>query len=142
VTISAVGITVQSARAEYQRSVAEARLQELVLLTSTLDGELYESIKNLPQADEAKKTLLQAAAHTMDQLYATHPENGSLDLEIAREYAKLARLEVESAASSTSDRKQALAGLDRAIGLMEQRQSSVAGGELEELQALRLRLER
>ena len=140
VTISAVGITVQSARAEYQRSVAEARLRELVRLTSTLDGELYESIKGLPQSDEAKDTLLKAAAHTMDQLYATDPENGTLALEIAREYAKLARLEAESAVATPSDRKQALAGLDRAIALMEQRRSSVARGELEELRALRTRL--
>jgi hypothetical protein len=129
--VAAAGVLRNAARAARQRSTAEAQLHELVTLTGTLEGDLYESVRNLPQSKEAKRILIQGADATLATLAARDDTDAELSLELAREYAKLARLQLEDADSGadadpvTRDeatkaaRQGALHDLDRGMHLLQ-----------------------
>jgi len=94
ILISVAGVTVQMARTEYQRRVAQGRLEELVRLTAALDGELYASVKSLPRSGAAQRSLLDSATRTLDTLANGGSGDPALSLELAAEYIKLGRLEL------------------------------------------------
>jgi hypothetical protein len=125
---------VQTVRAIHQRQVATARLQEIVRLTGTLEGELYESVLPLAQGDKASASLLQAASKSLDSLAADTEGDSALALEVARQYAKLARLE----RARTGDYAAAAASLTRSLALLRQiprsdRNYAAAQSEIESL---------
>jgi hypothetical protein len=108
-----VGVVVQTARAARQRRVAESRLHDLVRLTGTLEGELYQSAHSLPQGRDASESLLQAATRTLDTLARQDADDSTLTLEIGRQYGKLA--ELEQAQGSAGE---AAADLDKGEALL------------------------
>jgi hypothetical protein len=121
ILISVAGVTVQVARAEYQRRLAQARLQELVRLTAALDGELYASVKSLPRSDAAQRSLLDSATRTLDKLANDSSGDPALSVELAAEYSKLGRLEKDSAISNGDEqRSHALADARKAISILQQ----------------------
>jgi serine/threonine protein kinase len=103
--VSVSGVVIQTARAARQRSVAQARLYDLVRLTGTLEGELFDSAHSLPHGDEAGAFLLQAATASLDTLAAENRGDTSLELEMARQYKTLARLQRAQAGSEIAVRQ-------------------------------------
>jgi len=114
-------VTVQMARAEYQRRLAQGRLQELVRLTAALDGELYASVKSLPRSDAAQHSLLDSATRTLDKLANGDSGDPALSVELAAEYTKLGRLEKDSdIPNDLEQRSRALADARKAISVLQQ----------------------
>lgn len=93
VTVSVSGVVVQTLRATRQRRVTEARLHDIVQLTGSLEGELYDSLRPLPRGQAAAASLLQAATASLDSLTAEDGEDAQLALEIGRQYHTLAMLQ-------------------------------------------------
>jgi predicted Ser/Thr protein kinase len=94
-TASATGVFVQTLRAARERTRAQKQLADVVKLNGALAGELYDSAKSLPQAKQARATLLQTATDTLDTLSATKGQDVALAFEIAQQYSQLAKLERE-----------------------------------------------
>jgi predicted Ser/Thr protein kinase len=92
IVLSAAGVAWQAAYATRQRRIAETRLHELVRLTGVLEGELYQSVDPLAHSDEARRQLLQGATQTLDSLAAQDARDAVLNVELAQQYEKLARL--------------------------------------------------
>jgi serine/threonine protein kinase len=121
ILISVAGVTVQMTRAEYQRRLAQGRLQELVRLTSSLDGELYASVKSLPRSDAAQRSLLDSATRTLDKLANDSSGDPVLSVELAAEYTKLGRLEKDSnILNGKEQRSRALVDARKAISVLQQ----------------------
>jgi hypothetical protein len=116
---SVLGVAIQTARATYQRHVAESRLRDLVRLTGTLDGELYDSAKPLAQAEKARATLLQGATQTLDQLQEAAPHDPQLALEMARQYEKLGHLQLTEKGDSVLQTRAARHDLECARALLD-----------------------
>ncbi|MEO6923867.1 MAG: serine/threonine-protein kinase, partial [Bryocella sp.] len=110
---SALGVVVESARTAHQRRVAQARLYDLVRLTGTLEGELYDSAHSLPHGQNASASLLQAATKTLDTLAKQNGNDSTLALEVSRQYGKLATL--EEAQGSQHD---AALDIEKGLGLL------------------------
>jgi hypothetical protein len=91
---SIVGVLRQATEAARKRQMAQNRLHDLVRLTDVLAGDLYQSVQGLQGADAAQAALLKSAHQTIDKLAADDSQDRQLDLELAREYEKLARLEL------------------------------------------------
>jgi serine/threonine protein kinase len=94
VVFSILGVIRQAAEAAQKRQIAQTRLHELVRLTDVLAGDLYESVHGLQGAEAAQAALLDSAHKSIDKLAADDSQDTQLDLELAREYEKLARLEL------------------------------------------------
>ncbi|MBS1822093.1 MAG: serine/threonine protein kinase [Acidobacteria bacterium] len=119
VSLSIAGVAVQAARATHQRAVAQTGLHDLVRLTGLLDGELYGSIESLPQAEEAKNVLLQATGTTLDKLAGNSEHDPVLDMELVRQYERLAKLHLGiEGPGKDRHRREAISELDRADVLL------------------------
>jgi hypothetical protein len=94
ILFSAVGVAMRARDAARKRQIAQTRLHDLVRLTDVLAGELYQSLQGLEGSETAQAALLDSAHQTVDKLAAEQDHDAQLDLELAREYEKLARLEV------------------------------------------------
>ena len=91
--VSVAGVVVRTVAAARQRRVTQARLFDLVRVTGTLEGELYESSHALAGGKEASSSLLQAATTSLDRLSEESGGDSALKLEIAEQYRKLAQLQ-------------------------------------------------
>jgi hypothetical protein len=148
ILISVAGVTVQMAAAEYQRRLAQGRLEELVRLTAALDGELYASVKPLPRSGAAQRSLLDSATRTLDKLASGGSGDPALSVELATEYIKLGQLELgrlEKDSGIPNDREQrfrALTDARKAISVLQQlpegiQSSPEVGRQITEAIALR-----
>jgi len=142
ILISSAGVIWQITQAERQRLRTQATLHELVSLTGTLDGELYDSIHSLDQGDKARNALLTSANQALDRIAANATNDSALFLELAEQYARLARLQQENSASNKSSHSAALADIDKAISLIKRispsdRYSFQAQKTLQQLLALK-----
>ena len=108
---SAVGVTVKAAEAAHQRRVAETRLEDLVRLNGSLEGELYRSVASLPGSEAARNSLITGATATLDSVSATDVRNPALALELAMQFEQVARLQLEQGARAEA-RANALKGLE------------------------------
>jgi predicted Ser/Thr protein kinase len=93
-TFSVFGVIRRTTEAARKRQIAINRLHELVSLTDTLAGELYDSVHGLQGAEAAQMALLNSAHQAIDKLAAKEAHDPQLAVELAREYDKLARLEL------------------------------------------------
>ena len=96
ILLSTAGVIWQTAHATRQRRIAQERLHDLVRLTGTFEGELYDSVNPLPHSDSARNSLLQGATNTLDTLARQNANDTVIALELARQYEKLARLQLAS----------------------------------------------
>jgi serine/threonine-protein kinase len=119
ILFSAIGVIVQTSNAERQRLRAQATLQELVRLTGALDGELYDSIHSLDHADSARSALIVNATQTLDRIGGDNDPDPALLLELADQYAKLARLQLAQSPANPEYRTSALTDLDKATELLK-----------------------
>jgi hypothetical protein len=145
VVLSSVGVVWQTAQAARQRRIAQNRLHDLVRLTGTLEGELYDSVGPLANSEGAKSSLLQGATETLDALAADDSKDTVLSLELAQQYGKLARLELAQQNHSqgkTVVRMQALTDVAKGVALLKQISASdrayvAAQNQMAELMALK-----
>jgi serine/threonine protein kinase len=131
VLFSSIGIILQTSHAEHERLRTQATLQELVRLTGALDGELYDSIHSLEQAENARNALIMNATKTLDRIGADDNPDPVLLLELAEQYTKVARLLLAQSPASQVHRRSALADLDKAIALLKH----VSASDIHYLQA-------
>ena len=123
VALSSAGVVWQTAKAARQRRIAETRLHDLVRLTGTLEGELYDSVNPLANSDAAKGYLLRGATDTLDSLAADDSRDTALSLELAQQYAKLASLQIAQKRPGQADaaaQQRALADVTRANALLRE----------------------
>jgi len=113
VSFSIIGVVRQAAEAARKRQAAQTRLHELVRLTDLLAGELYESLHGLQGSESAQTALLRSAHQTIDKLAADENRDPQLELELAQEYEKLARLELSSTPVTAEAVQQSTVDLDR-----------------------------
>ena len=95
---SAAGVAVKAAEAAHQRRVAETRLEDLVRLNGSLEGELYSSVVSLPGSEAARKSLINGASATLDSVAATDVRDPRLALELATQFDQVAHLQFEQGA--------------------------------------------
>jgi hypothetical protein len=117
------GVVRSAAHAARQRALAESELHELVTLTGTLQGELYDSVGSLAQSAAAKRVLLDGASGTLGALAARDDNDPILTAELGRQYLKLARLQwaaVDTADDPALARRSARAAADAGIRLLRQ----------------------
>jgi hypothetical protein len=122
VVLSSAGVVWQTAKAARQRRVAQTRLHDLVRLTGTLEGELYDSIDPLANSEGAKSSLLQGATEALDTLAADDSKDTVLSLELAQQYGKVARLQIAQRSPSQPDRavqKLALTNVAKGVALLK-----------------------
>jgi serine/threonine protein kinase len=122
VILSSVGVVWQTSQAARQRRIAQDRLHDLVRLTDTLEGELYDSVDPLANSDGAKSSLLRGATETLDTLAADDSKDAVLSLELAQQYGKLARLQLARRNHSQANpamRTQALTDVAKGIALLK-----------------------
>ncbi|WP_263352019.1 serine/threonine protein kinase [Acidicapsa acidisoli] len=110
---SIVGVVRQATDAARKRQIAQTRLHDLVRLTDVLAGELYESVRGLQGAESAQAALLNSAHETINTLAAEDDQDTQLELELAGEYEKLARLELSRRPLTQDALRQLSDDLDR-----------------------------
>ncbi len=88
-------------------------------LTDVLAGELYESVRGLPGAENAQAALLNSAHQTINKLAAEDDQDTQLDLELASEYEKLAHLELSRRPFTQDALRQTADDLDRERNILD-----------------------
>lgn len=127
---TAVAVIQSATRAAKERALAQTQLHELVTLTGTLEGELYDSVRALSQSRQAREVLLQGARATLATLAARDTRDSLLTLELARQYARLSHLQWQAAADAADPaaaKRAAMRDLDAGLRLLE----SIRGGDAE-----------
>jgi serine/threonine protein kinase len=119
VVLSSAGVVWKTAQAARQRRIAQNRLHDLVRLTGTLEGELYDSVDPLANSEGAKSSLLRGATETLDTLATDDSGDGVLSLELAQQYGKLAQLEFARSVANPRMRMQALSDVAKGVALMK-----------------------
>jgi serine/threonine protein kinase len=119
VLFSILGVIRQSIEAARKRQIAQTRLHELVRLTDLLAGDLYESVHGLQGSESAQAALLTSAHQTIDKLAGDDDRDIQLDFELAREYEKLARLELSHAPLTPEAARQSAADLEKEAALLD-----------------------
>jgi eukaryotic-like serine/threonine-protein kinase len=119
VVLSSAAVVWKTAQAARQRRIAQNRLHDLVRLTGTLEGELYDSVDPLANSEGAKSSLLRGATETLDTLATDDSGDGVLSLELAQQYGKLAQLEFARSVANPRMRMQALSDVAKGVALMK-----------------------
>ncbi len=129
---SAAGVAVKAAEAAHQRRVAETRLEDLVRLNGSLEGELYHSVAGLQGSEAARHSLLTGATETLDSVSASGVQSPQLALELAMQFEQVANLELAQGAvpEARANAAKGLAVLRRA------NHSPAAQAEMDRLQKL------
>ncbi len=118
VLVSIFGIVWRTREASRNRQIAMARLHDLVLLTDSLAGELYDSVHGLQGSEAAQAALLKSAHETIHKLQMEHDSDLQLKLEMAREYEKLARLELSLTPQTPDSTRQSKDDLLRELHIL------------------------
>ena len=120
-----------AARAESrQRALAERRFDEVRALSRFMLTDLYDELGNAPGTVAARVRIAEVARRYLDRLAATAPQEGSLRLEIAQGFERLARVQGVSGVASLGRPSDALASLARADALVRTLPPSAAADEL------------
>lgn len=93
VSVSAVSVVIRHERVLKQRRLADQQLREAIQLTGLLQGELYNATSSLSGSEPARRQLRETARRTLDSL-APVAINEPLRIELARQFGKLAQLEL------------------------------------------------
>lgn len=116
---SIAGVVLQATEAARKRQIAQNRLHDLVRLTDLLAGDLYESVHGLQGSESAQAALLTSAHQTIDKLAVEDDRDAQLELELAREYEKLARLELARTPLTPEAVRQSTVDLDKESGILD-----------------------
>jgi len=118
VLASTFGIVWRTREASRNRQIAIARLHDLVRLTDSLAGELYDSVHGLQGSEAAQAALLKGAHETIHKLEIEHDSDLQLKLEMAREYEKLARLELSLTPQTSDSMRQSSDDVERELSIL------------------------
>ena len=121
---SIVGVVRQATEAARKRQIAETRLRDLVRLTDVLAGDLYGSLHGLQGSESAQAALLNSAHETINKLAAEDDQDAQLELELAREYEKLARLELGRTPLTQDAVRQSTDDLNKESGILQRMKGS------------------
>jgi serine/threonine protein kinase len=126
VLFSIAGVVFQATDAARKRQIAQTRLHELVRLTDLLAGDLYDSVHGLQDSESAQAALLNSAHQTIDKLADEDQHDAQLELELAREYEKLARLELRRKPLTAEALQKAKEDIGKEASILKQMDSSDA----------------
>jgi predicted Ser/Thr protein kinase len=118
VLVSVFGIVWRTREASRERQIAILRLHDLVRLTDSLAGELYDSVHGLQGSEAAQAALLKSAHETIHKLQMEHDSDLQLRLEMAREYEKLARLELSVTPQTSDSMRQSSDDVERELSIL------------------------
>lgn len=117
ILISAGEIVVHDARVVKQRRLADNQLREVIELTGVLEDQLYGALRSLDGSGSARQEL---RGTTLNTLNSIAPEaNEPLRIELAKQYARLAQLELAEAPAPNA-RRRALAETQQGLTLLGQ----------------------
>jgi eukaryotic-like serine/threonine-protein kinase len=119
ILVSAVGVVARAREAARKRQMATSRLHELVRLTDSLAGELYDSLHGLQGSEKAQAALLASAHQTVHKLEAEHDNDAQLKLELAQEYGKLAHLEISITPPTAESTHQSREDTSRELAILK-----------------------
>lgn len=118
VLVSVFGVVWRTREASRERQIAISRLHDLVRLTDSLAGELYDSVHGLQGSEAAQAALLKSAHETIHKLQMEHDSDLQLKLEMAREYEKLARLELNLTPQTPDSMRQSSDDVERELSIL------------------------
>ena len=119
ILVSIFGIVWRTREASRNRQIAISRLHDLVRLTDSLAGELYDSVHGLQGSEAAQAALLKSAHETIHKLEMEHDSDLQLKLEMAREYEKLARLELNITPQTSDSMHQSSDDVERELSILK-----------------------
>jgi hypothetical protein len=119
VLVSVFGVVWRTHEASIKRQIAISRLHDLVRLTDSLAGELYDSVHGLQGSEAAQAALLKSAHETIHKLEIEHDSDLQLKLEMAREYEKLARLELSVTPQTSDSVRQSSDDVERELNILK-----------------------
>jgi len=119
VLVSVFGVVWRTREASRNRQTAIARLHDLVRLTDSLAGELYDSVHGLQGSEAAQAALLKSAHETIHKLQMEHDSDLQLKLEMAREYERLARLELSVTPQTSGSMRQSSDDVERELSILK-----------------------
>jgi len=119
VLVSVFGVVWRTREASIKRQIAISRLHDLVRLTDSLVGELYDSVHGLQGSEAAQAALLKSAHETIHKLEIEHDSDLQLKLEMAREYEKLARLELSVTPQTSDSMHQSSDDVERELSILK-----------------------
>lgn len=126
----ALGIAVwQSREAGVERMRAERHSRQSREMARALLFELYEALREVPGAADARRLLLDRATRFLDDLSADAQSDGALRCELAEGYRKLATVQGDMRAENMGDRPAALASYQKAVRVLEGLTTDARHGE-------------
>jgi serine/threonine-protein kinase len=100
---SAGGVLWRHSQVIRQQQAARERLLEVIRLTGSLEGDLYRSTAPLEGSERARRSLIDSARKALDEIAAGNRQDPVIALELARQYAHLAKIEgIATTDASTS----------------------------------------
>jgi serine/threonine protein kinase len=123
--IAIAAVVVSLAVAVWQRQVAERerlrseqRFGEVRRLANTLIFQIHDAIVPLPGSTPVRKTIVDEALRYLEQLAAESAGDTALQLELARAYLRIGRVQGSPNDANLGDPQGGARSLDRAIGLL------------------------
>ncbi|MCW5964286.1 MAG: serine/threonine protein kinase [Bryobacterales bacterium] len=118
--VSALGIASwQWREARLERIRAERHSQQSRQMARSLLFELYDALKEVPGATDARKLLLARATRFLDELSDSSGDDGALQYELAEGYRKLAMVQGDLRTENLGDRHAALESYKKALANAE-----------------------
>lgn len=118
--MSALGIaTWQWREARMERIRAERHSQQSRQMARSLLFELYDALKSVPGATDARRLLLERATRFLDELSDSSGDDGALQYELAEGYRKLAMVQGDLRSENLGDRQAALESYKKALANAE-----------------------
>lgn len=114
----------QSAIAENERKLAEARFNEVRELANNVVFKYHDEIKNLPGSTKVREMLVKDALTYLDRLSQNSLANPNLQRELARAYMKVGDVQGEVYNANTGNTASAIESYRKAVGLLEPLQNS------------------
>jgi eukaryotic-like serine/threonine-protein kinase len=98
--------------------IAELRFNQVRQLAHAMVFDVHDAIQDLPGSTTARKVLIERALEYLKGLEATSDRNRDLELELARAYTKIGRVQAAAAGASLEDCAAGIQNLEHARSLL------------------------
>jgi len=127
VLIAGIAATLwQSRRAEQERSLAQARFNDVRALANSVIFDLHDEIQNLPGSTKARKLLVEKALEYLNKLQSDGGSDPGLQHELAMAYSKIADVQGQFFEASLLETDNAAVNYRKALELAEKAAASDA----------------